>query len=80
MGGVQRAGKARAKNPMAGMPDFAGLTRNGRAWFAEIKGPGDKLSEKQLFWIAQLSANYALTAVIKSEEGSKKFIEQILSN
>lgn len=72
--------RTKTKNPMAGFPDRSGVTKRGRLWAAEIKGPGDRLSEKQMMWLAQLAANGCLTKVIKSYDDSVDFVSQIVQN
>ncbi len=77
--GVQRKG-FKTKNPMAGFPDIAGVAKNGRLFAAEIKGPGDTMSDRQTFWIANLAANNAIAVVIKSFDDVVDLIPKLIQN
>ncbi len=80
LGGVRRAGIGRTPNPKAGFPDWGGVTERGRMWAAEIKGPGDRLSDKQKEWIIKLEANRVLTATLDSYGAIVDFVQRIIQN
>ncbi len=70
----------RRKNPLAGFPDYSGPTKKGRLWAAEIKGPGDTLSDKQIAWIHDLEANNVIVGVIRSYEDCVDFVGRLIHN
>lgn len=80
VGPILHGNGRRTKNPKAGFPDFAGLTKRGIFWGAEIKGPGDTMSPKQIEWHSRLEASEGLLAVIRSYEDTTDFIAKILRN
>lgn len=81
MGAIKHRGPGgRAKNPLAGFPDRAGVTKKGRLWAAEIKGPGDTLSDKQIEWIHKLEANKVIVGVIRSYEDCVDFVGRLIHN
>jgi len=70
----------RRKNPLAGFPDYAGVTQKGRFWAAEIKGPGDRLSEKQNAWIQDLRGCSAFVEVLSTYDEVVDFVGRLIHN
>lgn len=80
VGPILHGNRTKTKNPMAGFPDFAGTAKNGKFFVAEVKGPGDTLSPKQMHWLASLAANNAITAVIKSYDDVVDLVGKLIQN
>jgi hypothetical protein len=59
MGGVRISGKGRARNPMRGYPDLAGVcpSTQGRLFTIEVKTPTGRLSDDQRKWERKLRAS-----------------------
>lgn len=74
------SGGVRRKNPLAGFPDFAGISPKGRFFALEIKGPTDRLSEKQSVWIRDLAASNAIVGVVDSYDSAVDFVSRIVQN
>lgn len=74
------SGGIRRKNPLAGFPDYAGITQKGRFWAAEIKGPKDRVSEKQSDWIRDLERSNALVQVVRTYDDCVDFVGRLMNN
>lgn len=67
------------KSPLKGMTDLFGLTRQGAAWFLELKTIKGRVSPDQLAIHEKLKASNAIVAVARTPQEVLDFIRIIQS-
>jgi hypothetical protein len=76
---MERNGKKAfyAFNTVPGFPDLHGMLRGGRAFYCEIKRPGEKLSPDQERFINHVAANGALAFMANCVEDVLKALSNV---
>jgi len=60
-----------------GVPDRLVVLPGGKIIFVELKADGGRLSQMQVYWIAQLRGLGADVQVVKGAEDVKKFLQRL---
>lgn len=80
---IHRLGKGKnvrtfmKKSPIAGFPDFAGLTPTGVFWALELKTEKGKVMPHQMDWIDRINESNGISAIARSPDHIRIFIETV---